>query len=462
MAVVYAGIVVQYPDSCGVRTHALPGCLLKPAPWATRLNCRFWRRKSFSDGFELILCELQAIMANPRPSGLPPKASAMDHSAKLSTFTFKLILCELQANMAVVYAGILWGSNPHPSGLAPKTSTLDHSAKLSVSAAVFIAEIYYGFELILCELQAIMAVYFAGIVVQYPDSRGVIAHTLSGWRLEPAPWTTRLNCRFWRRKSFSDGFKLILCELQTIMAVVFAGIDGIIDTPQKDPSNTTGRRLYPFDEGYYNRDDIPVIGVHFDKTLGGIVTFYRASPQSLPNPSYACGYTAKRGGRLIEITLNNGCLPSIRDSHGSYDKTLLTGMRITDAQHARHIRRIPPGSPAFAGRPGVAPGATRRQPGGPEEGPALPGICRSAQRATRCQPASLHGLVSNIKARLRSALQQGALNAYGICSLNRSFCDDLDMSSLVDELILSRSGRSGMCAVSSASGIVSTGGQSSS
>ncbi|KAF4713304.1 hypothetical protein FOZ62_002809, partial [Perkinsus olseni] len=224
MAVVYAGIVVQYPDSCGVRTHALPGCLLKPAPWATRLNCRFWRRKSFSDGFELILCELQAIMANPRPSGLPPKASAMDHSAKLSTFTFKLILCELQANMAVVYAGILWGSNPRPSGLAPKASALDHSAKLSVSAAVFIAEIYYGFELILCELQAIMAVYFAGIVVQYPDSRGVIAHTLSGWRLEPAPWTTRLNCRFWRRKSFSDGFKLILCELQTIMAVVFAGI----------------------------------------------------------------------------------------------------------------------------------------------------------------------------------------------------------------------------------------------
>ncbi|KAF4713812.1 hypothetical protein FOZ63_028053 [Perkinsus olseni] len=120
----------------------------------------------------------------------------------------------------------------------------------------------------------------------------------------------------------------VMLLLPLLITLVGGVATGIVDTPQKHSSNTTARRLYPFDEGYYNRDNTPIIGVHFDKTLGGTVAFYRASPQVLPKPSYACGYTAKQGGKLIEITLNNGCLPLIRDSHGSYDKTLLTGMRV--------------------------------------------------------------------------------------------------------------------------------------
>ncbi|KAF4685118.1 hypothetical protein FOZ63_016274 [Perkinsus olseni] len=113
-----------------------------------------------------------------------------------------------------------------------------------------------------------------------------------------------------------------------LLLLIIITLVGGIDTPQKDTSNATARMLYPFVANYYDSDNTPVKAVLFTKSLGGTVTFYRVSPQSLPKPTYACGYTAKQGGILTEIELNNGCLPLIHDSHGSYDRTLLTGIRI--------------------------------------------------------------------------------------------------------------------------------------
>ncbi|KAF4684833.1 hypothetical protein FOZ60_007279 [Perkinsus olseni] len=125
---------------------------------------------------------------------------------------------------------------------------------------------------------------------------------------------------------------MVFIRLAVPLLLIITLVGGVatdsVDTGEKDLYNTTRRRLYPFTEAYYKEGNTPVVGALFDKTLGGTATFHRASPQSLPEPSYACGYTANQDGRLIKITLNNGCLALIRDSHGIYDRSFLTGMRI--------------------------------------------------------------------------------------------------------------------------------------
>ncbi|KAF4711119.1 hypothetical protein FOZ63_010534 [Perkinsus olseni] len=120
---------------------------------------------------------------------------------------------------------------------------------------------------------------------------------------------------------------LVIFITVLLLIVISLGVVvlGSIETPPEGPS-TAGRILYPFKADFENNNNIMVKSVYFDKTLGGIVTFRRASFHSLPNPSYACGYTANQGPTSITLKLNDGCLALVRDSHGYYDRSILTKM----------------------------------------------------------------------------------------------------------------------------------------
>ncbi|KAF4698373.1 hypothetical protein FOZ62_028494 [Perkinsus olseni] len=117
---------------------------------------------------------------------------------------------------------------------------------------------------------------------------------------------------------------LVIFITVLLLIVISLGVVvlGGIETPPEGPS-TAGRILYPFKAGFENNNNTMVKSVYFDKTLGGTVTFNRASPQSLPNPSYACGYTANQGPTWVTLKLNNGCLSLIHDSRGYYDTSIL-------------------------------------------------------------------------------------------------------------------------------------------
>ncbi|KAF4705357.1 hypothetical protein FOZ62_016434 [Perkinsus olseni] len=81
---------------------------------------------------------------------------------------------------------------------------------------------------------------------------------------------------------------------------------------------------YPFTGNYSCRVGmIATIRVEQDKS-GGYITFYRKSKYFLPEPSYACAFTAHPEWVIWFLDLQDACKALIEDSHGYYDQDILT------------------------------------------------------------------------------------------------------------------------------------------
>ncbi|KAF4750382.1 hypothetical protein FOZ62_014493 [Perkinsus olseni] len=86
------------------------------------------------------------------------------------------------------------------------------------------------------------------------------------------------------------------------------------------------KATYPFTGLYSCRSDGQVGKVKVEDTPARSITFYRKSNDSLPKPSYGCGYTAYWDNPVWRFNLQDACKALIKDSGGYYDQRLLFGV----------------------------------------------------------------------------------------------------------------------------------------
>ncbi|KAF4683215.1 hypothetical protein FOZ60_009504 [Perkinsus olseni] len=85
------------------------------------------------------------------------------------------------------------------------------------------------------------------------------------------------------------------------------------------------KKPYPF-FGEYSCDSAKIGTIRIEVAPEDNITFYRKSNDSLPKPSYGCGFTAYRGDPFWLLSLQDACKALIRDSDGYFDQKLLTGI----------------------------------------------------------------------------------------------------------------------------------------
>ncbi|KAF4717168.1 hypothetical protein FOZ63_010010 [Perkinsus olseni] len=90
-------------------------------------------------------------------------------------------------------------------------------------------------------------------------------------------------------------------------------------------SGWSEKKLYPF-VGEYRCTSDKIGTIRVEDIPEDNITFYRKSNDSLPKPSYGCGYTAHLNDPVWTLNLQDACKALVKDSQGYYDQRIITGI----------------------------------------------------------------------------------------------------------------------------------------